>query len=1662
MGIGRDVLLQIRLLLENSQYKPALDKAVTDTESAAKRMADAHGNASQDMQGEAGKLIAKLSEQNATFGMSEAQLRRYRAEQVAMSEAQRAATNALLDNLEAMEAQASAGGLARLAASAGALATAATAAAAVVVTAAAGVAAAYHFAGQETLAYEKAIILSGNAAGVTSGQLADMARRIDGVAGTQANAAAALATMTASGKVAAENLEKVSLAAIEMERATGQSVGDTEKIFAKLGDDPVKASQRLNESMHFLTASTYAQIKAADELGEKEAAASIAQNAAADALRQRAAQVEQQLGLLERAWRGVRDVAKQAWDNMLNVGRPDTLSTQIADLRSKIDQAKGKDPNRRFSMPWDTPLADLEQQLAYLTEQDRLIRRGTEAQAERNRVQAAGIAAVDALGKANDSAMTRQERAAKALDAYRDSLKAVRAAHEQAPSDALGKLLDPETIARTEAAILKQGETSVRATKASLSEYDKLVQRLSTDLPAAAAQSQAAQQGYNKAQTEFLVLAGSPTWAKFTNDQRAAVAVLYEQKIAREQVAQATEAEQKATLEAAKARDKALSTGEKELDKLRAMVTAQEEQNARLGLSKEAVADLDAAKLEMMATDLELQAIKALDRNLDEQQYELLKKQAQAYRDLAQAKRDGATRQAAVESERELERTADKAAREGERAAARIEQSLTDALMRGFESGKDFAQNLRDTVVNMFKTLVLRPIVKAIVSPVAGAITGALGLSSAAQAGQGINGVSTAISGASLLGSMGSLSAGLSYGAQSLFANGLGTTLTAGSQMLGAGSIMGGLGTIAGALAPIALGIGLLSSMFSRKLKDQGIEGTLGGDAGFEGQQYRFYKGGLFRSDKTERSELDPKLDSGLDAAVRQMQQSMLGLADSFGLPTQAITGFTQSIKLSFNGLDEAGIQAKIQEALTGYNEALAGAFIESMENSEVPAWVDRLIGNTDASAVQRLQDVAEWPARLLQSFGTSRDDLVRMFTEGLASGDAMAAGQSVADTLVASIQNAVVTNAAGQIFDIVNQGIVTPMLDAIATGASVADALSQATIDKTIERAKAQAQALAELYGNADFAAAMEQLRTAVGGALGQAGSYLQTLPQTLVATQQIDTAAQDAARAAEEAQRAWQQITDGLLADQAALQIELLRAQGREEEALARERALAIEGMDAYQTALYDSNRALRSQIDTLRELGELLPSVIDQYLTPEQRTQAQYSRIASDLVAAGLSGAGVGDLAQALVGASKGEIAEAATAIYQMTGVTDEMRVALLRAAGSLATLKDEAASAASGGLDAAYSALERAVQARRSVVQDTVNDVRAVFDTVRSAARELFGEVDSVVQFNAQAGRAYITQALGAARSTGYLPDGEQLSEAIRAARAGLQGQAFASQAEADYQKLVLANELKALQDISGDQLTEAEQQLKALDGILDSARAQIDALRGIDNSVMSVEAALQQFGNALLAATGKSPAAARAAAGGAAGGAASGAAGMPDWANFGVGDWMVNTGGSLVFDNSTGMLYGQGDVTSHRSQLRDAAAALLEAGQNQQLYDAVRGSGFTLDQADAILGLQPGDAEAWARAMGLPVFHEGTPYVPRTGFAVLQQGEAVIPRAFNPFTGGGSSGNAELLAELRALREQNARLEAALERVGTHTGSTATALNSVVRNNALVVETAPEF
>lgn len=303
---------------------------------------------------------------------------------------------------------------------------------------------------------------------------------------------------------------------------------------------------------------------------------------------------------------------------------------------------------------------------------------------------------------------------------------------------------------------------------------------------------------------------------KLGSAREAKVRAAIQEKAETEAQVAAMRALSKASLDAAQTREKYLTSLESGITKIRADITAQEEATARMGLSKEAIADLDAAKLDMLATDLELQAIKAMDRNLDDATYSALKQQAQAYRDLAKAKQGGAAKEAALDIEKASADAAKKAADDWAKASEQINNTLTDALMRGFESGKDFAKNMRDTVANMFKTLVLRPIISAVVNPVAGAITGAMGLSGAANAGQ--SALSTVGTGASIF----NAGAGIS-GMAGGFANGL-SAWGAGGSVTGVLSNPG-LYTgaeLLGAVAPILAGVALLASLIKKSTPHMG------------------------------------------------------------------------------------------------------------------------------------------------------------------------------------------------------------------------------------------------------------------------------------------------------------------------------------------------------------------------------------------------------------------------------------------------------------------------------------------------------------------------------------------------------------------------------------------------------------------------------------------------------------------------------------------------------------------------------------------------------------------------------------------------------------------------------------------------------------------------
>ncbi|MDG9780263.1 phage tail tape measure protein [Metapseudomonas otitidis] len=198
---------------------------------------------------------------------------------------------------------------------------------------------------QESVAFNKAIITSGNFAGTSASQLQAMAAAIDGVTGTQRQAAAALAEFTNAGVFTADQLQSLTTAAVAWEDATGQAISETVAQFKRLQDEPAAASAKLNEQYNYLTAAIYEQITALEAQGKESEAAQLATETYSQALIERSSEIEENLGYVEKAWKGIKDAAGEAWDSMLGVGREQSPMDRL-DAIARTRSGSGVDAQR--------------------------------------------------------------------------------------------------------------------------------------------------------------------------------------------------------------------------------------------------------------------------------------------------------------------------------------------------------------------------------------------------------------------------------------------------------------------------------------------------------------------------------------------------------------------------------------------------------------------------------------------------------------------------------------------------------------------------------------------------------------------------------------------------------------------------------------------------------------------------------------------------------------------------------------------------------------------------------------------------------------------------------------------------------------------------------------------------------------------------------------------------------------------------------------------------------------------------------------------------------------------------------------------------------------------------------------------------------------------
>lgn len=189
---------------------------------------------------------------------------------------------------------------------------------------------------EETERFNRAIQLTGNYAGVTTGNIRSMAAAAATFGqGSLGSARQAVEALVSTGQISKQTIESLSGTMVEFQRVSGQSMDEISKDYARMPEGVLKWAEEQNRSMNFMSLAQWEYIRSLEETGNREAAMQATSQALHDYLGN---QASAQVGILERAWKGLKSAITGAWEAMKGIGREDTTSDFISATEKQIRQ----------------------------------------------------------------------------------------------------------------------------------------------------------------------------------------------------------------------------------------------------------------------------------------------------------------------------------------------------------------------------------------------------------------------------------------------------------------------------------------------------------------------------------------------------------------------------------------------------------------------------------------------------------------------------------------------------------------------------------------------------------------------------------------------------------------------------------------------------------------------------------------------------------------------------------------------------------------------------------------------------------------------------------------------------------------------------------------------------------------------------------------------------------------------------------------------------------------------------------------------------------------------------------------------------------------------------------------------------------------------------
>jgi len=207
-----------------------------------------------------------------------------------------------------------------------------------------------------------------------------------------------------------------------------------------------------------------------------------------------------------------------------------------------------------------------------------------------------------------------------------------------------------------------------------------------------------------------------------------------------------------------------------------------------------------------------------------------------------------------------------------------------------------------------------------------------------------------------------------------------------------------------------------------------------------------------------------------------------------------------------------------------------------------------------------------------------------------------------------------------------------------------------------------------------------------------------------------------------------------------------------------------------------------------------------------------------------------------------------------------------MALSGQAAQYYSILEQQGAALIGAAGSAYAALQRSIANQQQEIQraasstaSAINALTGVSNSLDAALKRLRGSSDDTVRMLRAQAVMTLNSALVTARAGGSLADYAGLQDALDVA-SNMDTSLYRSLEDFEREQGRTANLIAELEKVNGKQLSAEEQmleqyekQLSKLDEQLAFAQSQLDALNGIDNSIMSVAAAIAAMNASVVAA-----------------------------------------------------------------------------------------------------------------------------------------------------------------------------------------------------------------